>query len=652
MKAAKQAGPGARRHRRDRRPHRDKLSWFETKPLFGWRVLVPRTKEQAGALSEQLTPLRRRAASRCRPSRSSRRARRSRWSARSPAWCPAATSGSRSPASTRCARCARSSRSTASTPARSPGSRSPPSASRPRPRSTAFGVRPDLVPERRPVAAPACSRTCPSSTRSSTRSTASSCRAPTSPPRPSSPGSSSSAGRSTTSRPTAPCAPRRRRPRPARRSRPAASTRCCSPRRAPCATSSASRASRTPSTVVACIGPATAKTAEEHGLRVDVLAETPSVAALAEALAEHGDSLRLAALEHGESVWRPSKRRGGGPSQGHLIVGFPVERPRRLRRTPALRRLVAETRLHPAGLVLPLFVREGLDAPAADRRRCPASCSTRAPRCARPSREAATLGLGGVMLFGVPPTRDAVGSRRDRPRRHPQRRGAPTLRAEVGDALVVMADLCLDEFTDHGHCGVLDARRRGRQRRHARALRRDGHGARRRGRRRRGHQRDDGRPGRRRARRARRGRLRSTSRSSPTPRSTPRRSTARSARPSTRQLTGDRRTYQQDPANRREALREVRLDVEEGADIVMVKPAGGYLDVLREVADVGRRAGRGVPGVRRVRDGRGGRRATAGSTATARSLESLHVASTAPAPTSCSPTGPPRSPAGSREGRA
>jgi len=64
------------------------------------------------------------------------------------------------------------------------------------------------------------------------------------------------------------------------------------------------------STVVACIGPATAKTAEEHGLRVDVLAETPSVVALADALAAHGDALRLAALEQGEQVWRPSKRRG------------------------------------------------------------------------------------------------------------------------------------------------------------------------------------------------------------------------------------------------------------------------------------------------------------------------------------------------------
>ena len=71
---------------------------------------------------------------------------------------------------------------------------------------------------------------------------------------------------------------------------------------------------------------------------------------------------------------------------------------------------------------------------------------------------------------------------------------------------------------------------------------------------------------------------------------------------------GDRKTYQQDPANAREALREVALDLAEGADMVMVKPALPYLDILRQVADVGGRAGRGVPGQRRVRDGRGGRR--------------------------------------------
>ena len=98
-----------------------------------------------------------------------------------------------------------------------------------------------------------------------------------------------------------------------------------------------------------------------------------------------------------------------GPSQGHLIVGFPVERPRRLRRTPALRRLVAETRLHPAGLVLPLFVREGLADPA------PISSLPGVVQHSRESlraaaAEAAYLGLGGVMLFAVPEHRDAEGS--------------------------------------------------------------------------------------------------------------------------------------------------------------------------------------------------------------------------------------------------
>ena len=110
----------------------------------------------------------------------------------------------------------------------------------------AWGMRADLVPVRRAVRRAACSRTGRRTTRCSTRSTGSSCRAPTSPPRPWSPGWSSSAGRSTTSRPTAPCGPPRRRRRPARRSRPAGSTRSCSPRPRRCATWSASPASRTP----------------------------------------------------------------------------------------------------------------------------------------------------------------------------------------------------------------------------------------------------------------------------------------------------------------------------------------------------------------------------------------------------------------------
>ena len=263
-------------------------------------------------------------------------------------------------------------------------------------------------------------------------------------------------------------------------------------------------------------------------------------------------------------------------------MGFPAERPRRLRRTPALRRLVAETRLHPAGLVLPLFVREGLDAPAP---------ITSMPGVVQHSRsslraaaaQAAELGLGGVMLFGVPTSRDAVGSGAT------QAEGVLNLavadvRAEVGDDLVVMADLCLDEFTDHGHCGVLTPAGEVdndmtlvRYAEMAMALAAAGS--------------DvvgtsgmmDGQVGVVRTALDEVGAQHVVVLAYSAKYASASYGPFRDAVDS--QLTGDRRTYQQDPANRRESLREVRLDVEEGADLVMVKPAGGYLDVLREVAD-------------------------------------------------------------------
>ena len=198
--------------------------------------------------------------------------------------------------------------------------------------------------------------------------------------------------------------------------------------------------------------------------------------------------------------------------------------------------------------------------------------------------EAAELGLGGVMLFGIPAEKDATGSGAVDPG------GILNLAindvvAEVGDALTVMSDLCLDEFTDHGHCGVLTADGRVDNDRHARGVRRDGA---RPGRRRRRHgraERDDGRPGRRDPRRARRRRPHRRRRSSPTPRSTPRPSSGPFREAVDSSLQGDRRTYQQDPANAVEGVREALLDVEQGADIVMVKPALAYLDVLRRVRD-------------------------------------------------------------------
>ena len=272
-----------------------------------------------------------------------------------------------------------------------------------------------------------------------------------------------------------------------------------------------------------------------------------------------------------------------GPSQGDLIVGFPVERPRRLRRTPALRRLVAETRLHPAGLVLPLFVREGLDAPAA---------ISSLPGVAQHSREslraaaaeAAYLGLGGVMLFAVPSTRDAVGSAASDPDGI-LNLAVADVRSEVGDSLVVMADLCLDEFTDHGHCGVLD--KDGgvdndatlvRYAEMAMALADAGA--------------DvvgtsgmmDGQVG------VVRSALDEVSAQHVLVLAYAAKYASALYGPFREavdsKLQGDRRTYQQDPANLRESLRELRIDVEEGADMVMVKPASLYLDVLHEVAGV------------------------------------------------------------------
>ena len=261
---------------------------------------------------------------------------------------------------------------------------------------------------------------------------------------------------------------------------------------------------------------------------------------------------------------------------------FPVERPRRLRRTPAMRRLVAETRLHPAGLVLPLFVREGLEEPAPIASLPGVVQHSRASLRAA-AREARELGLGGVMLFGVPTTRDARGTGATDPDGI-LNVGIADLRDEVGDDLVVMADLCLDEFTDHGHCGVLDSdgsvdndATLVRYAEMAMALADAGahvvgtSGM------------MDGQVGVVRAALDEQGATDVSVLAYAAKYASAAYGPFREAVDS--QLKGDRRTYQQDPANRRESLREVRLDVEEGADLVMVKPAGGYLDVLREVAD-------------------------------------------------------------------
>ena len=263
-------------------------------------------------------------------------------------------------------------------------------------------------------------------------------------------------------------------------------------------------------------------------------------------------------------------------------MGFPEERPRRLRRTPALRRLVAETRLHPAGLVLPLFVLEGAEEPIPIASMPGVVQHSRASLRAA-AREAVEIGLGGVMLFGVPSSRDATGSGASDPDGI-LNVGIADLREQVGADLVVMADLCLDEFTDHGHCGVLtpsgEVDNDATLVRYAEmAMALADAGA------------DvvgtsgmmDGQVG------VERSALDEVAAQHVAVLAYAAKYASAAYGPFREavdsQLTGDRRAYQQDAANRRESMREVRLDIEEGADLVMVKPASLYLDVLRETAD-------------------------------------------------------------------
>jgi len=199
------------------------------------------------------------------------------------------------------------------------------------------------------------------------------------------------------------------------------------------------------------------------------------------------------------------------------------------------------------------------------------------------AREAVEAGIGGLMLYGVPAARDARGTGADDPGGI-LNVGLRDLREEVGDAIVVMADLCLDEFTDHGHCGVLDDGGRvdndGTLERYASmALAQADAGA---------HVLGlsgmmDGQVGHVRAALDDAGRADTLVLAYAAKYASSFYGPFREAVEST--LVGDRSTYQQDPGNAIEALREVRLDVGEGADIVMVKPALPYLDVLRQVAD-------------------------------------------------------------------
>ena len=264
-------------------------------------------------------------------------------------------------------------------------------------------------------------------------------------------------------------------------------------------------------------------------------------------------------------------------------MGFPTQRPRRLRQTPALRALVAQTRLHPADLVLPVFVREGAAA-AQPIGSMPGVVQHSLDSLVAVAHQAVTAGLGGLMIFGVPASRDATGTGADDPEgilNVALRR----VRDAVGDDLVVMADLCLDEFTDHGHCGVLDARGRVDNdatlvRYAAMALAQAAAGA---------HVLGlsgmmDGQVGYVRAALDQAGFTDTIILAYAAKYASGFYGPFREAVEST--LEGDRSTYQQDPANTTESLLEVELDLEQGADIVMVKPALPYLDILSQVAQL------------------------------------------------------------------
>ncbi len=260
-------------------------------------------------------------------------------------------------------------------------------------------------------------------------------------------------------------------------------------------------------------------------------------------------------------------------------------RPRRLRATPALRGLVRETRLHPAQLILPVFVAEGASEPRPIGS-MPGVVQHTLETLVATARDVAAAGLGGIMIFGVPTAKDAIGSGATDPDGI-LNAALRAVREEVGDDTLVMADLCLDEFTDHGHCGVLTSGPGGRQvvdndatlARYAdMAVAQAAAGA---------HVVGpsgmmDGQVG------VIRDALDAACHDDVVVLAYAAKYASgfygpfREAVAST--LVGDRATYQQDPANLTESLREVALDVEQGADIVMVKPALPYLDVVRAVA--------------------------------------------------------------------
>jgi porphobilinogen synthase len=265
-----------------------------------------------------------------------------------------------------------------------------------------------------------------------------------------------------------------------------------------------------------------------------------------------------------------------------LTASYPVSRPRRLRRSPPLRRLVAQVSVRPSSLVLPLFVKEGISEPQPVAS-MPGVVQHTRESLRKAASEAVTAGVGGLILFGIPAVKDARGSAADDPRGIVQLALAD-LAAEVGHDTVLMADLCLDEYTDHGHCGLLTAGGEvdndatleryasiavaqaaagahvvapsgmmdGQVAAIRTALDAAGHG-------------DVA--------------ICAYSAKYASALYGPFRDAAECA-----PQFGDRSAYQQDPAAAKDGLREALLDIDEGADIVMVKPALAYLDVIAELA--------------------------------------------------------------------
>jgi porphobilinogen synthase len=265
-----------------------------------------------------------------------------------------------------------------------------------------------------------------------------------------------------------------------------------------------------------------------------------------------------------------------------MTPSFPVSRPRRLRRTAALRRLVAPVSVRPEHLVLPMFVKEGITAPQPVAS-MPGVVQHTRESLRKAAAEAVGAGVGGLILFGIPAVKDARGSAADDPAGIVQLALAD-LAAEVGGDTVLMADLCLDEYTDHGHCGLLTAAGEvdndatldryasiavAQAAAGAHAVAPSGM--------------MDGQVGAIRTALDQAGHtdvaICAYSAKYASGFYGPFRDAAECA-----PQFGDRSSYQQAPSGSREALREVALDIEEGADIIMVKPALAYLDVISQVA--------------------------------------------------------------------